>query len=80
MQVLKNKMYQKTRRNRPKEKSNFICSSRWKNSKIILVWHSSNLFRFRQVLGKSVQIAEKNLEKDTGIPKTQQKATKTEDK
>jgi hypothetical protein len=27
-----------------------------------------------------VQIAEKNLEKDTGIPKTQKKATKSEHK
>jgi hypothetical protein len=32
------------------------------------------------VLGKSVQRAEKNLDKDTGIPKTQKKATKAEDK
>ena len=66
---LKYKIYQKARRNRPKEQNNIICSSMSKNSIKI------NRLGIRRIClcfekKKACKIVEKKLEKDTGIPKT----------
>ena len=72
-------MYQKAGRNRPKEQSNIIYSSTCKNSiKINRLAIRRICFCFEKK--KACKIVEKKLEKDTGIPKTQKKARKTEHK
>jgi hypothetical protein len=72
-------MYQKAGRDRPKEQSNIIYSYTCKNRiKINRLGIRRICFCFEKK--KACKIVEKKIEKYTGIPKTEKKATKTEHK
>jgi hypothetical protein len=73
-ELLKYKIFQKARRNRPKEQNNFTYSSTCQNSKInrLGIRRISFCLDMFCLWAKACncKIAEKKLEKDTGIQKT----------
>ena len=73
-ELLKHKIFQKARRNRPKEQNNFTYSSTCQNSKInrLGIRRISFCLDMFCLWAKACncKIAEKKLEKDTGIQKT----------